>query len=86
MDIDALTNVMGTEDGRHVIADILDLCGTSSHYTTGNDRKDAFFNGRRSVGDELRNWVRSIKAKTPSEDGLALEYTMLREHIRRMEE
>ena len=86
MDLDTLENIMRRPEGRRFVLEVLDLCSVDQHYTTGNGREDIFANGRRSVGDEILRNIRRIESASESEDGLALEYTMRREHQRRMEE
>jgi histidinol-phosphate transaminase len=86
MDLDTLENIMRRPEGRRFVLEVLDLCCVNQHYTTGNGREDIFANGRRSVGDEILRNIRRIESASESEDGLALEYTMRREHQRRMEE
>lgn len=86
MDLDTLENIMRRPEGRRFVLEVLALCGVDQHYTTGNGREDIFANGRRSVGDEILRNIRRIESASESEDGLALEYTMRREHQRRMEE
>lgn len=86
MDLDTLENIMRRPEGRRFVLEVLDLCCVDQHYTTGNGREDIFANGRRSVGDEILRCIRRIESASESEDGLALEYTMRREHQRRMEE
>ena len=86
MDLDTLENIMRRPEGRRFVLEVLDLCCVNQHYTTGNGREDIFANGRRSVGEEILRCIRRIESVSESEDGLALEYTMRREHQRRMEE
>ncbi len=86
MDLVVLENIMRQPDGRQFVSELLDLCGTGQHYTTGNGREDAFVSGRLAVGDEILRHIRLIKSTNESEDGLALEYLMMREQKRRLEE
>ena len=86
MDLDTLENIMRRPEGRRFVLEVLDLCSVDQHYTTGNEREDIFANGRRSVGDEILRCIRRIKSGNESEDGLALEYLMMREQKRRLEE
>jgi len=86
VDIDNLANVMREEKGRHLVADILALCGVGCYGTTGNPINDAYSNGRRAVGEDLMQQIRQIESASESGDGLALEYTMRREMQRRLQE
>ncbi len=84
MDEDNLLRIMTTEQGRQFVAELLDMCGAGALGGTGNYAQDFYSMGRRSVGEDILRLIRSIKAV--GTDGLALEYTMLREHKNRNEE
>jgi len=73
---------MSTEKGRQFVAEVLDLCGAGALGGTGNYAHDFYSLGRRAVGEDILNLVRDLSIS----DGLALEYQMLREHKKRMEE
>lgn len=79
---DILEWQMSTEKGRQFVAEILDLCGAGALGGVGNYAKDFYSMGRRAVGEDILNMVRDISMS----DGLALEYQMMREHKKRMEE
>lgn len=85
MDIDNLESVMSTERGRQFVAEVLDLCGAGAIAATGNYAQDFYSLGRRSVGEDILRAVRRIDAGNEKSDGLALEYTMMREHKKRQE-
>ncbi|MDD3534514.1 MAG: hypothetical protein PHR27_10885 [Candidatus Cloacimonetes bacterium] len=86
MDIESMANVLRTEGGRHFVSDLLALCGEGCHAPTGNPISDAYTNGRRAIADDLLHLMRRIDSANESGDGLALEYTMRREALRRMRE
>lgn len=86
VDVENLQWVMSTEQGRQFVSEILSLCGAGAMGGTGVGTKDFYLIGRRSVGEDLLHFIRSIEAGGGSSDGLALEYMMLREHKQRQEE
>lgn len=84
MDIEKLRAVMSTEDGRQAIHDILTLTGVYSTYY-GESVTNMVLVGRRTIGTEILQHIRNIKKVGEAEDGLALEYRMLREAQERQE-
>lgn len=85
MDVENVAWLMSTENGRQFVAELLDLCGAGAYGAFGNYSQDWYTIGRRSVGEDLLRIIRSIPAENTQNDGLALEYAMLREHKRRNE-
>lgn len=86
MDIDNLANIMRTESGRQLIAELLALCGEGCHAVSGNPVMDAYSNGRRAIADDILHQVRLIESANQLETGLSLEYIMRREQARRLKE
>ena len=85
MDVDNLARVMRTEDGRHLIADILQLSQYGQYGTEGNALKDARLSGNREIGGHIVGFIKQIEAAKEQDDGLALLYLMEREKKRREE-
>ena len=85
MDIENVSWVMTTEQGRQFVAELLDLCGVGAYGSTNDYAQNWYGMGRRSVGEDLLRIIRRIPAESTQNDGLALEYAMLREHKRRKE-
>lgn len=85
MDVDNLANVMRTENGRHLISDILQLTQYGQYGTEGNALKDARYSGNREIGGQIVAFIKSIEATKEQDDGLALLYLMEREAKRRKE-
>lgn len=84
MDTENLQHIMSTERGRQFIAELLDMCGTGAMGGSGMKTRDFYLIGRRSVGEDLLQKIRSIEAVSEVEtDGLTLEYLMMREYKRR---
>ena len=82
MDLENLQWVMSTERGRKFVAEVLNLCGAGPLSGTGESTTDFYLFGRRSVGEDLMRFVRMIESDGEN-DGLALEYIMLREELKR---
>ena len=86
MDPNALRWVMNTEEGRQVVFGILELAGADRTDYSAEKNTNLYLAGRRSIGTDILQEVRSLKrGGTTSEDGLALEYRMLREEKERVE-
>ena len=86
MDLDNVQHIMSMERGRQFVAEVLDLCGAGAFGGTGVATRDFYLIGRRSVGEDILQFIRSIEAESElASDGLTLEYLMMREHKRRKE-
>lgn len=73
---------MSTTKGREFVAVLLGLTGAGALGGTGNYATDFYSLGRRSVGEDILRFIRGME----TEDGLALEYKMMREQKQREEE
>lgn len=85
MDENALRWLMNTEEGRQVILGILELAGVYRTDVSADKNTNAYFAGRRSIGTDILQEIRNLKRSGETEDGLALEYRMLREDKDRRE-
>lgn len=85
MDEEALRRMMSTEEGRQVIFDILELAGVYRTDRSEERNTNQYLAGRRSIGTDILQEIRNLKRSGVEEDGLALEYRMLREEKERTE-
>lgn len=85
MDENALRWLMNTEEGRQVILGILELAGVYRTDVSAEKNTNAYFAGRRSIGTDILQEIRNLKRSGETEDGLALEYRMIREDQERRE-
>lgn len=69
-----LSNTLETENGRQLIFEILEMTGINdTAYFTVNGTVNAYYQGKRTVGNELLNKIRGLN------DGLEKELLMRRE-------
>jgi hypothetical protein len=86
MDENALRWLMNTEEGRQVVFGILELAGVYRTDFSSDENTNLYLAGRRSIGTDLLQEIRRLEQEgTVNEDGLALEYRMLREAKERAE-
>ena len=86
MDENALRWLMNTEEGRQVVFGILELTGAYRTDFSAEENTNLYLAGRRSIGTDLLQEIRRLEREgTVNEDGLALEYRMLREAKERAE-
>lgn len=83
MDVENLERIMHDPHVRQFVAELLDFCGVGAYCINGNNALDWYTQGRRSVGEDIIRTIRGIKSIDQTQDGLALEYQMLREHNKR---
>lgn len=86
IDDEALESIMRTAKGRRFVYELLMHCGVGIYSLTGNNTRDRYEDGRRSVGEDILRQISAIQSADENEDGLALEYAMRREAKRREEE
>ncbi|MBQ8920320.1 MAG: hypothetical protein IJ056_09480 [Acidaminococcaceae bacterium] len=84
MDETALRWLMDHEEGRQAMLEVLELTGVYRTDSSDGANTNMLLIGRRSVGSDLLQKIRSLGRKA-GEDGLSLEYRMLREEKERME-
>lgn len=84
MNLESLELTLSYPEGRECISDILSLCGVGPFAPIGDFSKDWYNIGRRSIGEELLFVIRQIEGTR--QDGLSLEYVMLREKMQREKE
>ena len=82
MEEKSLRWMMGSQEGRKVMLDILELTGVYRTDTNDWENTNMVLVGRRSVGSDLLREIRSLEREA-GEDGLSLEYRMLREEQER---
>ncbi|MBR4908811.1 MAG: hypothetical protein IKZ43_07360 [Acidaminococcaceae bacterium] len=78
MDKTTLRWLMTTREGREAMLGVLDLTGVYRTDFSDGENTNMLLTGRRSVGTDLLQEIRSLE-REDGEDGLSLEYRMLRE-------
>ena len=84
MDKTVLRWMMTTEEGRQAMLGILELTGVYRTDYSDGENTNMLLAGRRSVGTDLLQEIRNLEREA-GEDGLSLEYRMLREAKERSE-
>lgn len=82
MDKRTLRWLMITQEGRQAMLDVLELTGVYRTEYSDDENTNMLLAGRRSVGTDLLQEIRSLEREA-GEDGLSLEYRMLREEKER---
>ena len=77
---ESISWIMSSSKGRQFMAELLDLCGAGAIGSMGNYAQDWYSLGRRAVGEDILRRIRDI------DGGLIMEYTMMDEHKKRLEE
>lgn len=84
MDKTTLRWLMTTREGREAMLGVLELTGVYRTDFSDGENTNMLLTGRRSVGTDLLQEIRSLEREA-GEDGLSLEYRMLREDQERQQ-
>ena len=80
MDKDILRWLMGCPEGRMAMMCVLAMTGVYRTDYSDAEKTNMLLAGRRSIGTDLLAEIRSLERESrDGEDGLAMEYQMLRE-------